>query len=145
MAGRSKDWIPVGAIFSQHVQTGPGAHSNFSTMDTGSFSGVKRPQRGVDHTTASGLSWRPSSLVSKGAGSQLPSTRPVLPATTATHCPWLHGLRLYMICGLYNATATVDQHSCHHLTAYLSMTSDIVLPAFLNRVCASSCLKSRAS
>jgi len=29
--------------------------------------------------------------------------------------------------------------------ASLSMTSDIVLPAFLNRVCASSCLKSRAS
>jgi hypothetical protein len=28
---------------------------------------------------------------------------------------------------------------------YLSMTNEIVLPAFLNKVCASSCLKSRAS
>ena len=44
------------------------------------------------------------------------------------------------IATLDNATAKDD-----HLNPYLSMTSDIVLPAFLNRVCASSCLKSRAS
>ena len=39
--GRSEDRIPVGAIFSTHIQTSPGAH--------GSFPGVKQPGRGVDH------------------------------------------------------------------------------------------------
>jgi hypothetical protein len=41
--------MPVGARFSAHVQTGPGAHPTSCTMDGGSFPGVKRPQRGVDH------------------------------------------------------------------------------------------------
>jgi len=40
-AGRSGDWIPVGARFSAPVQTGPGAHPASSTMGTGSFPGVK--------------------------------------------------------------------------------------------------------
>jgi len=31
------------------VQTGPGSHPNSYTMGTGSFPGVKRPGRGVDH------------------------------------------------------------------------------------------------
>jgi hypothetical protein len=35
--------------FSAHVQTGAGAHPTSYTMDTGSFPGVKRPGRGVDH------------------------------------------------------------------------------------------------
>jgi len=38
-----------GARFSAHVQTGPGAHQTSYTMGTGSFPGVKRPGRGVDH------------------------------------------------------------------------------------------------
>ena len=38
-----------GAIFSTPVQTGPGAHPSSYTMGTGSFPGVKRPGRGVDH------------------------------------------------------------------------------------------------
>ena len=38
-----------GAKFSAPVQTGPGAHPASYTMDTGSFQGVKRPGRGVDH------------------------------------------------------------------------------------------------
>ena len=33
------------------VQTGPGAHPASYTMGTGSFPGVKRPGRGVDHPT----------------------------------------------------------------------------------------------
>jgi len=33
--------IPVGARFSAHVQTGPGAHPASCTMGTGSFPGVK--------------------------------------------------------------------------------------------------------
>ena len=35
------------------VQTGPGAHPAFCTMGTGSFVGVKRPGRDVDHSLPS--------------------------------------------------------------------------------------------
>ena len=45
----SGDRITVGARFSAPVQTGPGDHPVSYTMGTGSFSGVKRPGRGVDH------------------------------------------------------------------------------------------------
>ena len=48
-AGRSGDRIPVGAIFSATVQTGRGAHPTSYTVGAGSFRGVKRPGRGVDH------------------------------------------------------------------------------------------------
>jgi hypothetical protein len=37
------------ARFFAHVQTGPGAHPASCTMGTGSFSGVKRPERGADN------------------------------------------------------------------------------------------------
>jgi len=40
---------PGGARFSARVQTGPGAHPASCTMGTGSFPGIKRPGRGVDH------------------------------------------------------------------------------------------------
>jgi hypothetical protein len=46
-AGRSGDRIPVGARFSTPVQTGPGAYPASCTMGTGSFSGIKRPGRGL--------------------------------------------------------------------------------------------------
>jgi len=39
----------VGARFSARVLTGSEAHPASYTMDTGSFPGVKRPGRGVDH------------------------------------------------------------------------------------------------
>jgi len=39
----------LGARFSVPVQTGPRAHSVFYTIGTGSFPGVKRPERGVDY------------------------------------------------------------------------------------------------
>jgi len=39
----------LGVTFSAPVQTGPGAHPAFYTRGTGSFLGVKRPGRGVDH------------------------------------------------------------------------------------------------
>jgi hypothetical protein len=48
-AGRSGDRIPVEARFSAPAQTGPGAHPASCTMGTGSFPGVKRPGRGIDH------------------------------------------------------------------------------------------------
>jgi hypothetical protein len=47
--GRSGDRVPVGARFSAPVQANPGAHPASYTMGTGSFPGVKRPGRGVDH------------------------------------------------------------------------------------------------
>ena len=39
----------MGAQFSAPVQNDPGAHPASCTMGTGSFPGVKRPGRGVDH------------------------------------------------------------------------------------------------
>ena len=36
-------------IMDQIFQTGPGAHSASCTKGTGSFPGVQRPERGVDH------------------------------------------------------------------------------------------------
>jgi len=42
----------VGARFSASIQTGPGSHPASSTMGTGSFPGVNRPVRGVDHPIA---------------------------------------------------------------------------------------------
>ena len=38
-----------GARFSAPIQTSPGTHPAYCTMGTGSFPGVKRPGRGVDH------------------------------------------------------------------------------------------------
>jgi hypothetical protein len=38
-----------GSRFIVPVQTGPGAHPAPYTMGTGSFPGVKRPGRGIDH------------------------------------------------------------------------------------------------
>ena len=52
-AGRSRERIPMWERFSAPVQTGPGAHPASYTMGTGSFPGVKRPRRGVDHPTTS--------------------------------------------------------------------------------------------
>ena len=44
------DRIPVGgARFPTSVQTSSGPHPASYTMGTGSFPGVKRPGRGVDH------------------------------------------------------------------------------------------------
>jgi len=42
--------MSVGARFSAPVQPGSEAHPASYTMGTGSFQGVKRPGRGVDHT-----------------------------------------------------------------------------------------------
>jgi hypothetical protein len=48
-AGRSGDRIPVEARFSASLQTCSEARLATYTMVTGSFPGVKRPRRGVDH------------------------------------------------------------------------------------------------
>jgi len=48
-AGRSGDWIPVGARFSAPVQTVPGAHGLLYNGYLVSFPGVKWLGRGVDH------------------------------------------------------------------------------------------------
>ena len=46
---------PVEARISAPVQNGPGAHAGSCAMGTGSFPGVKRPGRGVDHSPPSGV------------------------------------------------------------------------------------------
>ena len=46
---RAGDRIQVEAGFSAPVQTGRGAHPASCKVGTGSFTGVKRPGRGVDH------------------------------------------------------------------------------------------------
>jgi len=48
-AGQYGDQIPVEAGFSVSVQPGPGAHLVSYAKGKGSFQGVKRPRRGVDH------------------------------------------------------------------------------------------------
>jgi hypothetical protein len=45
--------IPLKARFSAPVQTGPGAHPASYTMGTGSFPGIKRQERGVNHPSPS--------------------------------------------------------------------------------------------
>ena len=45
--------IRVGTRFSAPVQTGRGAHPASCTTGTGSFPGIKRPARGVDHLSPS--------------------------------------------------------------------------------------------
>jgi hypothetical protein len=42
-----------GVRFSASAQAGPGAYPASSTMGTGSFPGVRRPGRGVDHAPPS--------------------------------------------------------------------------------------------
>ena len=48
-SGRSGDRFPMGARFSAPVHADPGAHPASYTMGAVSFSGLKRPGRGVDH------------------------------------------------------------------------------------------------
>ena len=48
-AGRSGDRMPVEARFSALAQTGPGTHPAPYTIGTGSFPGVMRPGRDVNH------------------------------------------------------------------------------------------------
>ena len=43
----------MGERYSAPVQTGLGSHPAFYTTGTGSFPGVMRPRRGVDHPTPS--------------------------------------------------------------------------------------------
>jgi hypothetical protein len=47
--GGSRDRIPVEARFFQPIYTGPEARPASCAMGTGSFLGVKRPARGVNH------------------------------------------------------------------------------------------------
>jgi hypothetical protein len=47
-----------GAKFSSPVQIGSEAHPASYSMGTGSFPGVKRPERGVDHSTPSSVEIR---------------------------------------------------------------------------------------
>ena len=48
-AGRSRYRIPVGTRYSAPVDTGPGAQLASCPIRTGSFSGLRRPGRGLSH------------------------------------------------------------------------------------------------
>jgi len=61
--GRSGDRIPVGARFSAPVQIGPVSHLAYYTMGNGSFPGVKRPERGVEHPLHFCRGWRKSRAI----------------------------------------------------------------------------------
>jgi hypothetical protein len=52
---RSGDGIPVGARFSAPVHIGPGTYPASYTIGTGSFPGVKRPGRSLDHPPPSSV------------------------------------------------------------------------------------------
>jgi hypothetical protein len=52
-AGRFGYRIQLGKRFSATAQNGPGANPASYTMGTGSFPGIKRPRRGVDHPPSS--------------------------------------------------------------------------------------------
>jgi hypothetical protein len=54
-AGRTGDRIPVWAKFSVPIQTGSENHPASCTIETGSFPGVKRPGRGVNHPPPSSV------------------------------------------------------------------------------------------
>ena len=53
-----------GAIFSAPVQTATVAHPTSCTMVIGSFPGVKRPERGVDHPPPSSVENKESTAIS---------------------------------------------------------------------------------
>ena len=48
--GRFGDRIPVGAIFSVHMHTGPGTHPAFYAVGTGLFPGAKWPGSNLNHS-----------------------------------------------------------------------------------------------
>ena len=83
LRGTERDII-IKAKCSASVQTGPGAHPASYTMGTGSFSGVKRPWRGVDHPplTSAEAEGRVELHVYSLSGHSWPVLERTLPFTT---------------------------------------------------------------
>jgi hypothetical protein len=92
----------VGARFSAPVQTGPGANPASCTMGTGSFPGVKRPGRGVDHP--------PQSSAEGKERVELYSTLPLLP------------LWAFMACSRVNFTFTITIYILLYEPEFSTMT-----------------------
>jgi hypothetical protein len=86
----SGDQISKGARFSPPVQTGPGAHPASYTMGTGSFPGVKRPGRGVDHPPPSSaeVKERVDLYLYSPSGPSWPVIGLTLPFTTLMLTKW---------------------------------------------------------
>ena len=110
--GSNPGW---GARFSAPVQTGPGAHPVSYIMGTGSFLGVKRPGRGVDHPPPS------SAEVKERAELHLFSSGPSWPVVGWTLLHHQFAIRLHCVQGTsvspsHQETATyeppVPQSSC---------------------------------
>jgi hypothetical protein len=78
----------VGVRFSAPVQTGPGAQPASCTMGTGSFPGVKRPGRGVDHPPPSStrVKERVELYLYSPSGPSWPVLGRTLPFTVSTLC-----------------------------------------------------------
>jgi hypothetical protein len=73
-----------GARFSARIQTGPEAYPASCTMGTGSFPGVKRPGRGVDHPppTSAEVKERVELYLYSPSGPSWPVLGRTLPFTT---------------------------------------------------------------
>ena len=98
----------MGARFSAPVQNSPGAHAASCTMRTGSFPGVKRQGRGVDHPppssaevkervelylySPSGPSWPILGLTLRPLKFNTPNNRDN--STFPVHCSSLHVFQL---------------------------------------------------
>ena len=91
------------ARFSAPVQTGPGAHPASCTIGTGSFPGVKRPGRRVDHPPPSKC--RGHERVGLYIYSPYGHLRPVIGRTfTLRNLVWQNGIR---------NVGRIGQESCH--------------------------------
>jgi hypothetical protein len=105
-AGRSGDRIPVGARIFAHVQIGPGAHPASCTMGTWSIPGVKRPERGADHTTS--FNFRDLERVKLYLYSPSRPHRPVI-GSTLPLLPWKWTL-VFAVKILDNKCLSTDTH-----------------------------------
>ena len=84
------------ARFSVPVQTGPGAQPASYTMGTGSFRGVKRPGRGVDHPPpySAKVKERVELYIYSTSGSSLPVIGWPLTETWCVSCEYELGVEL---------------------------------------------------
>jgi hypothetical protein len=118
-----------GAKFSAPVQIDPGTHSTSYTMGTGSFEGVNRPGRGVDHPPLS------SAEVKERVQLYLYSTsglsRPVLGCTLPFIFTFTVALTKCTVCPKMLFTFPYVSHNSDYLCAEINCSFYNVSPAFL--------------
>ena len=101
-----------GARFSAPVRTGPGAHPASYTMGTGSFPGVKRPGRGVDHPrpTSADVEGRVELYICSHSGPSWPVLGRPLPLL------YQYWASCFPRCGLKRVSAFMQSIGCLSLT-----------------------------